>query len=105
MLLTATIAACGGLMIAAKLSTPNMPMLETVKVPPWYSSGFNPPRGRALARSFEAAEMAARLLLAASLMTGVMRPSVERDRHRHVHLLVQLDALGGPESVEVREVP
>jgi hypothetical protein len=34
MLLTATIAACGGLMIALKLSTPNMPMLETVKVPP-----------------------------------------------------------------------
>ena len=31
---TARIAHCGGLMIATKLSTPSMPRLDTVKVPP-----------------------------------------------------------------------
>ena len=59
----------------AKLSTPNMPMLDTVQVPPWYSSGDNPPSRARLARSLEAAEMADKVLLAASLMTGVMRPA------------------------------
>jgi hypothetical protein len=75
MLLTATMAACGGFMIAEKLSTPNIPMLETVKVPPWYSSGLRPPSRARLAKSFEVAEMADKVLLAASLMTGVMRPA------------------------------
>ena len=30
-------------MMAVKLSMPNMPMLETVMVPPWYSSGWSLP--------------------------------------------------------------
>ena len=34
------IAACGGLMMEAKLVMPNIPRFETVKVPPTYSSGL-----------------------------------------------------------------
>ena len=33
--------ACGGLMMAANWSTPNIPRLEMVKVPPVISSGFS----------------------------------------------------------------
>ena len=67
-------AACGGLMMAVKLSMPNMPMLETVIVPPWYSSGWSLPSRALVARSLDSWEMAARPLLPMSLMTGVMSP-------------------------------
>jgi len=39
--LTAKMQACGGLIIAEKLGTPNMPKFEIVKVPPLISFGFN----------------------------------------------------------------
>ena len=45
---TARIAACGGLITAAKFSMPNIPRLETVKVPPESSGGvICPSRTRA----------------------------------------------------------
>jgi hypothetical protein len=38
---TAKIHACGGLITALNSSTPNIPRLLIVNVPPWNSSGFN----------------------------------------------------------------
>lgn len=61
-------------MIAVKLSTPYIPRLEMVNVPPWYSSGFNFPSRAREARFLVSAEMAARPLDPTSLMMGVMRP-------------------------------
>lgn len=61
-------------MMAVKWSTPNMPMLEMVKVPPWYSSPLSLPSRAFLARALVSAEMAARPLDVASRMIGVMRP-------------------------------
>ena len=48
---TDRIAACGGLMIAVKLLTPNMPRLETVNVPPPSSGGVIEPSRTRVARA------------------------------------------------------
>lgn len=39
--LTARIQACGGLMMAVKFLMPNIPKLEILKDPPWYSLGLS----------------------------------------------------------------
>lgn len=61
-------------MIAVKLVTPNMPKLEMVNVPPWYSSGFNLLSLAFLTNSLVTVEMLARPRDPASLTIGVMRP-------------------------------
>ncbi len=71
---TARMQPWGGLMMAANSRTPNMPRLETVKVPPWYSSGLSLPSRARPARSFISAEIVARPLVSAALIIGVMRP-------------------------------
>src|SRR3546814_9429694 len=60
---TARMQPCGGLMTAAKSLMPNMPRLETEKVPPWYSSGFSLPSRARPARSFISLAMVARPLV------------------------------------------
>lgn len=61
-------------MMAVNWSMPNMPKLEMVKVPPWYSSGLSLPSRALEARDLVSAEMAARPLPPTFLMMGVMRP-------------------------------
>lgn len=65
---------CGGLMIAVKWSMPNMPRLEMVNEPPWYSSGLSLPSLARPASALVSAEIAARPLEPTSRMIGVMRP-------------------------------
>ena len=48
---------CGGLMIALKFLTPNIPRLETVKVPPWNSWGWSLP-----SRAFAARDATSELI-------------------------------------------
>ena len=57
---TARMPACGGLMMAENEVTPNMPMLEIEKPPPWNSSGFSLPDLARAARSFISLLIAAR---------------------------------------------
>jgi hypothetical protein len=61
-------------MMAVKLSTPNIPRLEMVNVPPWYSSGLSLPSLARAASDLVSLEIVARPLEVASLMMGVMRP-------------------------------
>ena len=61
-------------MIAVKSSTPNMPKLEMVKVPPWYSSGLSLPSRAREASALVSAEIEARPLDPTFLMIGVMSP-------------------------------
>ena len=86
-------AAWGGLIIAVKLSMPNMPMLETVIVPPWYSSGLRPPSRALVAEVLGLARDLGEPLAADVPYDGGDEALVEGHGHRHVHLLVQLYAL------------
>mmetsp|Transcript_9016 Transcript_9016/g.28346 ORF Transcript_9016/g.28346 Transcript_9016/m.28346 type:complete len:200 (-) Transcript_9016:333-932(-) len=74
----ARMAACGGLIIAVKCLTPNMPRLETVNVPPWNSSGLSLLARARAASSLVSAAICARPFVSARAMIGVIRPlSVE----------------------------
>jgi hypothetical protein len=53
---------------------PNMPRLETVKVPPWYSRGWSLPSRALPARVRPRAEMVASPLELTSGIMGVIRP-------------------------------
>ena len=53
---------------------PNIPRLESEKVPPWNSSGFSLRVRARSARSFMAVEMSARERVSASRMIGVISP-------------------------------
>jgi len=71
---TAKMQDCGGLMTALKLLMPNMPKLETVKVPPWNSWGCS-----LLLRAFCARLLTSKLMLDKPFLSalntiGVMRP-------------------------------
>ncbi len=61
-------------MMAVKLSIPNIPKLEMVNVPPWYSSGLSLPSRALAARDLVSVEMEARPLEPTSLIIGVMSP-------------------------------
>ena len=71
---TANMQACGGLMIAEKLLTPNIPKLETVKVPPESSSGLSLPSRALPAISLTEVEMSSKPKRLVLLNTGAMRP-------------------------------
>ena len=72
--LTARMHACGGLMIAEKLCTPNMPKFEIVKVPPLSSSGFSLFSRARPAISLISVAISYSPLRFVFLMTGAMRP-------------------------------
>lgn len=75
---TAKMHDCGGLMIALKWVTSNMPKLETVKVPPWNSCGCNFPSLALAASDLTSFEIFSIPLRSALKTIGVMRPlSVE----------------------------
>lgn len=75
---TAKMHDCGGLMIAEKCVTPNMPKLETLKVPPWNSAGCNFPSRAFAASALTSFEIVASPLRSAAKTIGVIRPrSVE----------------------------
>ncbi|SCZ98488.1 BZ3500_MvSof-1268-A1-R1_Chr7-1g09176 [Microbotryum saponariae] len=65
---------CGGLMMAVKDSTPNMPKLEMVKDPPWYSSGLSLPSRALPANCLVKVETVAKPLAPTSGMMGVIKP-------------------------------
>ncbi|MNT44275.1 hypothetical protein D3C72_1807940 [compost metagenome] len=65
---------CGSLMIEVNCLMPNMPRLDTEKVPPWNSSGFSLRSRARLARSLDSVAICARPLVSAFLMIGVIRP-------------------------------
>mmetsp|Transcript_19734 Transcript_19734/g.62777 ORF Transcript_19734/g.62777 Transcript_19734/m.62777 type:complete len:345 (-) Transcript_19734:516-1550(-) len=71
---TAMIAAWGGLMMALNSVTPNIPRLEMLKVPPWYSSGVSRFSRALLASSLTSAEICWRDLDPASRTMGVISP-------------------------------
>src|ERR1035437_10357807 len=71
---TARISACGGLMIAAKLSVPNMPRFVTVNVPPSSSTCCRSPDLARPTRSLVAATTADRVIWPTLRSTGVTRP-------------------------------
>src|SRR6185312_3002971 len=71
---TLMIAPCGSLMIEANDLMPNMPRLETEKVPPRYSSGFSFLSRARAARSLASAAICARPLVSAWKMIGVISP-------------------------------
>jgi hypothetical protein len=60
--------------MAANSSMPNMPRLEIVNVPPWYSSGLSLPSRAREARDLVSAEIEARPFEPTSLMMGVISP-------------------------------
>lgn len=75
---TARMQDCGGLMIALKWVTLNMPRLETVKVPPWNSCGCNFPSRALAASAFTSCEIDSMPLRSALKTIGVISPlSVE----------------------------
>lgn len=61
-------------MMAVNWLIPYIPKLDTVNVPPWYSSGLSLPSRALEASDLVSAEMEARPLDPTSLMMGVMRP-------------------------------
>lgn len=65
---------CGGLMMAAKCVTSNIPRFETVKVPPWNSCGCNFPSRALAARDLTSVEISSIPLRSALKTIGVMRP-------------------------------
>lgn len=71
---TAKMHDCGGLMMAEKCVTPNMPKLETLKVPPWNSAGCSFPSRAFAARAFTSFEIVARPLRSAAKTIGVINP-------------------------------
>ena len=71
---TARIPACGGLMIASNSSTPNMPRLLTVSVPPWRSAVDSLPAFARPTASLIFADSAEIDSAATSRITGVTRP-------------------------------
>ena len=99
---TARIAACGGLMIAANSDTPNMPMLEIEKPPPWNSSGFSLPARARPARSFISRLIVARPFWSAWRMIGVISPSGIDDGDADVDVVVEHHAVVGPAGVHRR---
>mmetsp|Transcript_1232 Transcript_1232/g.3859 ORF Transcript_1232/g.3859 Transcript_1232/m.3859 type:complete len:206 (-) Transcript_1232:877-1494(-) len=66
--------ACGGLITAENSEIPNMPRLETVKVPPWYSSGISLPSWARPARSLTAEEMSLSPRRSTPVTIGVISP-------------------------------
>src|SRR5947209_7342116 len=72
---TARMAACGGLTIALKASTPYMPRLLIVKPPPWMSAGRSRPAWARLTTSSRRAAMSARLSVSARWVMGTARPA------------------------------
>ena len=68
-------AASGWLMMGVKLSTPNMPRLDTVKVEPLYSSAPSWLARARSAKSLALADRASRLSRSASRITGTMSPA------------------------------
>lgn len=75
---TARIHDCGGLMIAQKCVTSNIPRLDTVKVPPWNSCGWSFPSRALAAKLLTSFEIDSMPLRSALNTIGVMRPlSVE----------------------------
>ena len=72
---TARIAACGGLITAAKLSIPNIPRLETVKVAPESSGGVIEPSRTRSASARESAAIWRRPLRSASKTVGTTSAS------------------------------
>jgi hypothetical protein len=61
-------------MIAVNSWTPNIPKLEMVKDPPWYSSGLSFPSRALPAKDLTSEEMLASPLAPASLTIGVIKP-------------------------------
>ena len=72
---TARIPACGVLITAAKFSIPNMPRLETVKVPPESSGGVICPSRTRAARARVSEAIWRRPLVSASKTVGTTRAS------------------------------
>ena len=102
---TASSAACGGLITAEKLETPNIPRFETVNVPPESSGGVICP-----SRTFCASARERRGDLAQRLLVGV------EDRRDHERILrgdgdpdvdprVDLDVAVAVGAVGARELP
>mmetsp|Transcript_1425 Transcript_1425/g.3501 ORF Transcript_1425/g.3501 Transcript_1425/m.3501 type:complete len:239 (+) Transcript_1425:132-848(+) len=71
---TARMHACGALMMAVNCLMPNMPRLETVKVPPMNSSGLMEPSLALPARCLTSLEISATDLVSAPKMMGVSSP-------------------------------
>ncbi|MNN88897.1 hypothetical protein D3C81_2066390 [compost metagenome] len=61
-------------MMALNCSTPNIPRLLMVKLPPWYSSGRRRPSRARPANCATSALICERALLSALRTTGVIRP-------------------------------
>ena len=61
-------------MMAVNSWTPNMPKLEMVNEPPWYSSGLSFPSLALRARDLTSEEIEVNPLAPTSLTMGVMRP-------------------------------
>lgn len=69
---------CGGLMMAQKCDTPNIPKLLTVNVPPWNSAGCNLPSRALAANALTSCEIDSIPLRSALKTIGVIKPlSVE----------------------------
>ena len=65
---------CGGLMIALKCVTPNIPKLETLKVPPWNSCGWSLPSRALAAKLLTSFEILINPLRSAWNTIGVISP-------------------------------
>ena len=64
----------GGLTMAWKCLTPNMPRFDTAVVPPWYSSGLSLRFRARRARSLASSAITDSVFSSAERITGVMRP-------------------------------
>ena len=99
---TARIATCGGLMIALKSLTPNMPRLDTVNVPPPSSGGvIEPSRTRSASVRVSRAISPSDLASASNTVGTTSAPSAA-DRHADVDARVQLQAAVAVAAVRAR---
>lgn len=71
---TARIHACGGLITALNDEIPNIPKLEIVNVPPWYSCGLSFPSRARVARSFTLLLIDDKPNASTFLTIGVIKP-------------------------------
>ncbi len=88
---TAKMAPCPGGRIAANLSTAIIPRFEIVKVPLWYSSGANEPDLALPTSSFQLADKSVSEVESASFKVGGDEAAFERDRLRHIDVVVVLN--------------
>ena len=89
-------------MMAANSDTPNMPMLEIEKPPPWNSSGFSLPRARASGQVLHLAADRRQALLVGLADDRRDQPIRDGDGDADIDIVVEHHAVVGPARIHRR---